>query len=248
MPIEYLRRISGHERTPEANRHLGLSLAFIAGAANAGGFLAVGQYTSHMTGMVSATADHLALGDLALALGGVFAVLSFLSGAMLSTVLIHWARDRHLRSQFALPLLLEALLLMLFGALGPLLGQHHLEWGSLTVLVLCFMMGLQNAIITKISKAEIRTTHVTGLVTDIGIGFGRLLYWRQHHVPEEAEHQTRDRLRLQASLVAMFFAGGILGALGFKHAGYLTVLPLAVLLLLLSLVPVLDDLRHHRRS
>jgi uncharacterized membrane protein YoaK (UPF0700 family) len=248
MPIEYLRRISGHERTPEANRHLGLSLAFIAGAANAGGFLAVGQYTSHMTGMVSATADHLALGDLALALGGMLAVLCFLAGAALSTLLIHWARDHHLRSQFALPLLLEALLLMLFGALGPLLWQHPQAWGSLTVLVLCFMMGLQNAIITKISRSEIRTTHVTGLVTDLGIGVGRLLYWRQHHVPEEAEHQTRDRLRLHAALVVMFFTGGILGALGFKHVGYLTVLPLAFLLMLLSLVPVLDDLRHHRRS
>lgn len=248
MPIEYLRRISGNERTPEANRHLGLSLAFIAGAANAGGFLAVGQYTSHMTGMVSATADYLALGDLALALGGLFAVLCFLSGAVLSTLLIHWARDQQLRSQFALPLLLEALLLMLFGALGPLLGQHPQAWGSLTVLVLCFMMGLQNAIITKISKSEIRTTHVTGLVTDIGIGIGRLLYWRQHHVPEEAEHQMRARLRLHAALVGMFFTGGIAGALGFKHIGYLTVLPLAVLLLLLSLVPVLDDLLQRRRS
>lgn len=248
MPIDYLRRISGHERTPEANRDLGMTLAFVAGAANAGGFLAVGKYTSHMTGMVSSTADHLALGEADLALGGLLSVLSFLAGAMVSALLINWGRDLQLRSQFALPLLLEALLLMVFGALGPALWQHPQAWISLTVLLLCFMMGLQNAIITKISKAEIRTTHVTGLVTDIGIALGRLLYWRGHPAPEEAGHQTRRRLALHATLLGMFFAGGIAGALGFKHIGYQTVLPLALLLLALSLVPVLDDLRHFRRS
>lgn len=247
MPIEYLRRISGHERTPESNRHLGMSLAFVAGAANAGGFLAVGKYTSHMTGMVSSMADHLALGELTLALGGLLSVLCFLVGAMVSALLINWARDRQLRSQFALPLLLEALLLMAFGALGPLLGHRPEAWVSVTVLLLCFMMGLQNAIITKVSKAEIRTTHVTGLITDIGIGLGRLLYWREHPVHEEAEHQTRSRLRLHAALVLMFFTGGIAGALGFNHVGYQTVLPLALFLLVLSLVPVLDDLRQGQR-
>lgn len=248
MPIDYLRRISGHERTPETNRHLGMSLAFVAGAANAGGFLAVGQYTSHMTGMVSATADHLALGDFTLALGGLLSVLAFLLGAMVSALLINWARDRQLRSRFALPLLLEALLLMAFGALGPLLGLHPTAWVSLTVLLLCFMMGLQNAIITKVSKAEIRTTHVTGLVTDIGIELGRALYWRRHPAPQEAEAHNRRRLGLHAELVALFFTGAILGALGFKHVGYSTVLPLALGLLVLSLVPVLDDLRHARSS
>ena len=52
MPVDYLRELTGHERQSRGNRHLGLSLAFIAGATNAGSFLAVGQYTSHMTGLL----------------------------------------------------------------------------------------------------------------------------------------------------------------------------------------------------
>ena len=44
------------------------------------------------------------------------------------------------------------------------------------MLVLCYIMGLQNAVITKISNAEIRTTHITGLVTDLGIEIGKMLY------------------------------------------------------------------------
>ena len=71
MPIDYLRAFTDPDRTDEANRRLGRSLAFVAGAANAGGFLAVGQYTSHMSGMVSTTTDALALGELGLAGAGV---------------------------------------------------------------------------------------------------------------------------------------------------------------------------------
>ncbi|HZD45747.1 MAG TPA: DUF1275 domain-containing protein, partial [Acidobacteriaceae bacterium] len=58
MPLFYLRRLTGSKRTESANRHLARYLAFIAGAANAGGFLAVRQYTSHMSGMVAAMADN----------------------------------------------------------------------------------------------------------------------------------------------------------------------------------------------
>ena len=50
------------QRSPEANLRLGLVLTFVAGATNAGGFLAVGSYTSHMTGIVSSVADDLVLG------------------------------------------------------------------------------------------------------------------------------------------------------------------------------------------
>ena len=51
----------------------------------------------------------------------------------------------------------------------------------------------------------------------------------------------RGRLRLLCGLAAAFFAGGLVGALGFKHVGYLSTVPLALLLVLLAGVPALDD-------
>ena len=74
--------------------------------------------------------------------------------------------------------MLEAVLLLCFGLLGSNLERHRLLFVPVTVVLLCFVMGLQNAIITKISRAEIRTTHVTGLVTDMGIELGKLIYWK----------------------------------------------------------------------
>ena len=58
MPIRYLSRLTAPERSERTNLHLGMALAVVAGALNAGGFLAVGQYTSHMTGIVSSVADN----------------------------------------------------------------------------------------------------------------------------------------------------------------------------------------------
>lgn len=248
--VRYLRGLSAVERTPRANRHLGRNLAFVAGAANAGGFLAVQQYTSHMTGIVSEMADQIALGNFMLALAGLMALVVFVSGATLSTWLVNWAKVRRMRALYALPLLVEAFLLMVFGLLGASIEARMTFFVPVTVLLLCFMMGLQNAIITKISRAEIRTTHVTGLVTDIGIGFGRLLHaWQmpESHPVEELQ-AVRRRLTLHVSLVLLFFVGGVLGALGYKHVGFLASLPLAGVLLLISVVPVFDDLKESLRK
>ena len=96
----------------------------------------------------------------------------------------------------------------------------------------------------KLSRAEIRTTHVTGIVTDIGIELGKLFYWNRHKDDlGPAVMADRDRLRLLSSLAGSFFIGGLAGALGFKHVGYLSTVPLALMLVALALVPALDDLR-----
>ncbi len=63
--FESLRIWAGLERDYESNFCLGVILSFVAGATNAGGFLAVGQYTSHMTGMASSIADNLVTGHYA---------------------------------------------------------------------------------------------------------------------------------------------------------------------------------------
>ena len=244
MPMKYARSLTDRKRSKRANRQLGLCLAFIAGAANAGGFLAVQQYTSPLTGILSSVADNLALGRSELALGGLGGLLSFLAGAITSTLLINFSRRRHLHGQYALPLLLEALLLLCFGVLGARLMEVPGFFVPLTVMLLCFIMGLQNAIITKISNSEIRTTHITGMVTDIGIELGKALYVNRHaHGAEPPVRANRERLRINAMLVGCFFVGGVSGAFGFKHFGFLSTVPLAALLIVLATLPVVDDLR-----
>ncbi len=258
LPLDFARRLTGHHRSQASNRQLGLALAFVAGAINAGGFLAVQQYTSHMTGIVSAMADDLALGNPVLVAAGLGALLAFVAGAATSALMVNFARRHQLHSEYAGPLLLEAALLLCFGLLGARLARVQGLFVPLTVLLLCFIMGLQNAVISKLSRLEIRTTHITGIVTDIGIELGKLLYWNRsssstiaaaaalHAAPGSLAGAgrvlaDRGRLRLLCGLAAAFFAGGLVGALGFKHVGYLSTVPLALLLVLLAGVPALDD-------
>lgn len=238
MPTEYARRLLAAERTASGNAHLGWMLAFVAGATNAGGFLAVQQYTSHMTGMVSAAADGLVLGQpqaLATALG---ALLAFGAGAACTSLLVNFGRQHQAHSIFALPLLLEAACLLAFGLMGTWLSGVHALFIPAAVAVLCFTMGLQNALITKVSRAEIRTTHVTGIVTDIGIEIGRFLYG----LGGSPAQGNAAKLRLLAGLLLAFAVGGVLGAWAFKTLSYAATLPLAGMLAFLGGVPALDDL------
>lgn len=237
-----LRGWTDLQRTPRTNLRLGAMLAFVAGATNAGGFLAVGQYTSHMTGIVSGMADHLVLGDAAVVLIAFASLASFVTGAMTTAVLVNWGLRQRLHSAYSLPLLLEAAALIVFGLMGASLNHAIALLVPATVMLLCYLMGVQNAVISKISRAEIRTTHVTGLVTDLGIELGKLVYIsRRPGVPPV--RADRGRMRMQGLLIGLFFIGGILGALGFQFAGYITTVPLALLLLAISWRPVVADLR-----
>ncbi len=244
MPIQYARSLTSRDSTDRTIRHLGFALAFVAGAANAGAFIAVKLYTSHMTGIVSSIADNLVLGDIALVLSAIGAVASFLLGAMTSAIMINHGRRRSSPSQFALPLLLEAGLFLLFGLMGATLANVKGLFVPATVMILCFTMGLQNAVITKISGSVVRTTHLTGVITDLGIELGKLIYWNKSaDSPAAPVIADRERMATLGLLVASFLAGGVLGAIGFRQIGYLATLPLAGILIFLSAVPVVDDIR-----
>jgi uncharacterized membrane protein YoaK (UPF0700 family) len=247
VPLLLLSILGARERTSRSNRQLGYTLAFVAGAINAGGYLAVHRYTSHVTGIVSSIADNLVLGELTLALAAAAFLAAFTAGAATTAILVNWARSRRLHSEFALPLAVEALFLLAFGLLGPHLDMLVALFVPSTVTLLFFLMGLQNAILTKISRAEIRTTHMTGIVTDIGIELGRAAYFHGEPVRHGPPGTDPDRLRVLCAILGFFLFGGLAGASAFKGFGYLAVLPISALLIAISAAPLLADLRTYRR-
>lgn len=241
-----LRHLTNRHRATSTNFVLGLLLAFNAGAVNAGGFLVLHMYTSHMSGFASQLADGLVMSSGRLLLNALGAILAFTAGAALCAILVNWARQKGLYSVYALPLMLEALMMFPFG----LMGAVTLNWNTpfavpLTVLLLSFMMGLQNAVGSKTSGGSIRTTHMTGNFTDLGMELGKLFFWRSqaHRQKPQSRHVLHNwaRMRTSAGLIAMFVLGGIAGALGFKLLGFVCVVPLAALLLALSVPPFVRD-------
>ncbi len=245
MPINYARRLTASQRSVTADRHLGIALAFVAGATNAGGFVAVHQYTSHMTGIVSSMADNLAVGVYEVVLGGIGALASFFlpaPHAPPSSSTIPGATG--CASNMPAPCCSRRFSCSHSGH-SERVSQSSTRFSSRrTVMLLSFIMGLQNAVITKLSRAEIRTTHVTGLVTDIGIELGKLVYWNgagRDDMPRVVAN--RGRLLVLSSILVAFFTGGVIGAVGFARVGYVATVPLALFLMALSVVPAIDDLR-----
>ena len=230
-----LRRLTARNRSATANWQLAALLAFTAGAVDVTGYLALRQYTSHMSGLISLMAADLNLRSMQTLLGPASALGSFLAGAALCALMVNWARRRDRESLYAVPLLFEAALLASLSIPGT--SRHFF----LALCTLSFSMGLQNAIITKISGSVIRTTHVTGMVTDIGIELGKAFYWNRTtgRTPVRAE---RNRLLLLSMLVALFFTGGVVGAVSYPHLGFSLMLPLAVMLAIPTIVPITADL------
>ena len=226
---------SGEARDGGADRRLAWSLAGIAGALNAAGFYAVGVFSSNMTGNVSSLANHLALADLAVAGPYLGLVATFASGAAVSAVLINAGRRRRMARIYALSILAEAVLLA--GLASADLWLTGAGRAALLAYGLSFLMGLQNAVVTRISNARVRTTHVTGMVTDIGIELGNLLDLACRHRPgvrdAEAEYNA-DKLLLHGVTVLSFLGGGISGVLAYWRLGPLFLFGAAFLLLLLA--------------
>lgn len=188
-------------------------LACVAGMVNVIGYLGFEhQAVSHLTGTTSLLGAALAQGDLRAVTHLWGMLIAFCLGAMLSGLII---QDQTLKlgRRYGVVLTLEALLLV---AAIPLFKQQQI-WGALLAAVAC---GLQNAMVTTYSGAAVRTTHLSGMFTDLGIGLGHLL--RGMPLPVR-------RLTLSGLIISGFLGGGVLGAWLYRHFGYDALLAPALL-------------------
>ncbi|MFT8717877.1 YoaK family protein [Acetobacter sp.] len=223
----------GAERDAVVDRRLGCSLAAVAGAVNAAGFLAVGYYSANMTGNVSTLATGLHAGHVSLFMSCIGLIGAFVAGAVLATLLVNAGRRRVLPSVYAWSILLEACLLGVLALVDILLpGVHR---GVMLAYGLSFLMGLQNATVTRISGARVRTTHMTGMLTDVGIELADWLDSFRHPADLAQLARTRERLWLHGAIVVSFTAGGIAGAFLYGWWSGRFLLLLAGLLACLSL-------------
>lgn len=224
---------------------LAISLSWIGGYVNAVAFLACGIGVSHVTGSTTTALLRNVEGQRQLAGYAAFAVAAFFVGTLVSAVLTEGARRAGWRSKYVLPVVLEALLLTLVAEelrrTGPSHDVHDRDWWALVGLA-AGAMGLQNATITRVSGNVVRTTHMTGVVTDLGLESVQLLWrWRDHargrplrrrRILRLARREPSVlRLVLLVSIFGSFTFGAAIGAAGFYwDASKAMLLPVAFLL------------------
>ena len=180
------------------------ALSTIAGMVNVTGYLGFEhQAITHLTGTTTLLGGALAHGHFAQASALAGAAGAFVLGAALSGLIVQDSTLR-LGRRYGVALIIESTLL--FCAI-PLLERH----GIVGIWVAAMACGLQNAMATTYSGAVVRTTHLSGMFTDLGIGLGHAL--RGMPLP-------RRRLRLSALIIAGFLAGAMLGTWLFDRHGF----------------------------
>lgn len=225
----------GDDRTSNIDLVLAGLLTSIAGALNAVGFLIAGSFTANMTGNISAFADHLANGAILISFSFLGLVIAFICGASLAAFAIQTGEKKSVRSIYALAIAAEAIMLLLLGT--ALISSFANPHETFLVIVLSFVMGLQNAVTTMISRARVRTTHVSGMATDIGIELAAMVG------DTKSRQDAMPKLKLHSLTLTSFAVGGVCGALLFQLVDSWLFVIAAVVLLLIA-VP--EALRAHR--
>ena len=214
--------LSEHAATPiptlRGTDWLAALLASIAGATDAIGILDFGRYSAHMSGTTSQTVAHALSGTGPVALG-VLAILCFVAGAALCGFVAEAFATRAARRTLSGLLATEAILLamattLLIAAPEPILALTPMA----------FAMGLQNATSSRLLGPSIRTTHVTGTLTDLGDALGAMAQRSLRRRAALADVASRKGL-----LFCAFAGGGALGGAGYIWIGPFTLFAAAVL-------------------
>ncbi|MEQ8239458.1 MAG: YoaK family protein [Cyclobacteriaceae bacterium] len=229
-------RHQGKSRTSKHNLRIATILSLVAGIVNVTGFLSFNQLTTNVTGHFALFINDVA--DFELWKGTIYLlyIISFLVGSFLSSFLIEKFKENRKLNVFVLPTIIECLVLISIAALSNFI---ELKYPDLIACLLLFAMGMQNSYVTKISNAIVRTTHLTGLFTDLGIELSQLCFPKTH--PHRDKLKATIKLRIY--IISFFFGGGLIGGFIYSRLDWkLNTLLLGALILLISMF--FDDVRY----
>ena len=228
----------GSTRTLKDNLHIATVLSFVAGIVNITGFLSFSRLTTNITGHFATftrdiTEQHFWAGIIFLSY-----ITSFLFGSFSSGYLIEKFRETKRLNVFLIPTLVESVILLSIGILSNFTEFTHPD---VIVCLLLFAMGLQNSFVTKISNAIVRTTHLTGLFTDLGIDLSQLFFPKS----ETKRVKLKDNIKLRLYIILFFFSGGFIGGYLYSKLNFqLNTLIIGALILIISIL--YDDFRFRR--
>ena len=217
-------RHHGKTRTLKHNLKVASLLSFVAGLVNVVGFLAVQRLTTNVTGHFAFFVDEIFKLDFLQAFIYFLYIIFFLLGSFVSNFIVELVSRKSERHIYVLPVLFESLILLIIALAGSTLA---IKYPSLIACGLLFAMGLQNSLVTSISNAVVRTTHLTGLFTDLGIELSQLFFYKTF----DAKQKLVSSIKLRLTIISFFFIGGIIGGVLYsKMSIYSLLLGTAVLI------------------
>jgi uncharacterized membrane protein YoaK (UPF0700 family) len=196
-----------------------MAMAFQGGFLNVAGYLSCHRFVSHMTGAWTLSGLEFFQQNWSEFGSIILTPVAFLLGCILSGVLVdvRLKQKRQPRYYEVFGLLFMLILAILFvgragwfGAFGEPFTQTR---DYVLMILLSFVCGLQNGTINSVSRMVVRTSHLTGLTTDLGLGIARLLNRRK--MPDPLWEELRSNL-LRVGLIFFFVVGAGLGGVLFS--------------------------------
>lgn len=199
-------RHQGKTRTLKHNLQAASLLSFVAGNVNVIGFLAVQKLTTNVTGHFAFFVDEIFKLNFWQGVLYFLYIIFFLAGSFVSNFIAEVIFQKNERHIYTLPVILECVLLSAVAAFENSFIQQHPD---IIACCLLFAMGLQNSLVTQISNSVVRTTHLTGLFTDLGIELSQLLFYK---MPAQRK-KLLSSIKLRLIIILFFFTGGICGGM-----------------------------------
>lgn len=209
-----LRKFS-NSRTLEDNIKLGVLTAFSGGMVNVASLLIFFSFSSNVTGHYAILASEIVKGNL-YQTGVVFAwIFLFFFGSFFSNLIVIHLSKVNTYLAHSIPLILEIVCLMSVGVYGQFFYQETLFETEVMLGIMLFAMGLQNGLTASISNFAVKTTHLTGTTTDLGILFS--MFTKKEFRENE---ELRGKARLLSSIAISYLSGAIVSGILYFHTGF----------------------------
>jgi len=227
------------------------TMAFQAGIINAGGFIACQRFVTHTTGFATYIGNEFAHGNIHAALGMAAVPTFFLAGATTSGYFVDRRIASHKNPLYSLMfgIIALAMLIVSFGGNAGFFGAFSepllMARDYFLLAILCLSAGLQNGTITSAAGSVVRTTHLTGITTDLGLGIVRAHSTQYSDEVRKNEHRANW---MRVGIIGFFIFGSTIGAFCFYRFGYLGFLGPAAISATLALLSLNYQLRASKRA
>jgi len=214
------------ERTFKGNLLLASLTALTAGMTNVAGAMACYLFTANVTGHAASFAKHLVQNKWFEMLAAFASLFMFLVGSFTAGFLIRSLEHKGAYKAFAVPFMLQIIVLVLVSFYGISSNGSTEYQAELLAAGLLFSMGLQNSTVTIITGGTVKTSHLTGLFTDLGV---EIAEWLHPKAPNT--DALKNKLRLRLTILANYIIGGVVGGYLFVEFNFLVFFAIAVLLI-----------------
>jgi len=212
------------DRTLKENLLLASSTAFISGATNVSGVIAFLAFTTNMTGHFANLAKNVIERNLEQVTVFLIWLFVFFAGAFTANFLVRWQSHKSTYRANALPIILEIIILLFVAFYGSNYYAETLQEKRLITSAVILAMGLQNGLVSNISGGLIKTSHLTGLFTDLGADMAEWIYVAKRSA------LLKNRMRIRFTILAFYFLGGLAGGYFFDKYDFTIFYFIAVIL------------------